>query len=132
VIGAPGNIEAAIFLMIVQHWYASEHHIEELFCYVRPDCRRSTHAKTMITFARDCAEKIGVPLLIGIMTGVRMAAKVRMYRRILGPPAGAYFIANAKWGSIEMPAEDFWREPVARSAPGRKSGAAISDQGHAL
>jgi N-acetylglutamate synthase-like GNAT family acetyltransferase len=132
VIGAPGNIEAAIFLLITQHWYAAAHHLEELFCFVRPDCRHSNHATTLITFAKDCAEKIGLPLLIGITTGVRMAAKVRMYRRILGPPAGAYFICNAKWGSIETPAEDFWSERLARSAPAaRESTAAISDQGHA-
>jgi N-acetylglutamate synthase-like GNAT family acetyltransferase len=122
VIGASGNIEAAIFLLITQHWYARDHHLEELFCFVRPDRRHSSHAKTLITFAKDCAEKVGLPLLIGISTGVRMAAKVRMYRRILGPPAGAYFIANAKWGSIEMPAEDFWREHPSRS--GRRNQAA--------
>jgi N-acetylglutamate synthase-like GNAT family acetyltransferase len=132
VIGEPGNIEAAIFLLIARHWYAADHHLEELFCFVRPDRRHSNHAKTLLTFAKDCAEKVGLPLLIGIMTNVRMSAKVRMYRRLLGPPAGAYFVFNGRFGSAEPPGEDFWPGRKTRPVPSdRNNSDAISDQGHA-
>jgi GNAT superfamily N-acetyltransferase len=98
VIGPPDDIQGMIYLLISQFWYSSDHHLEELFCFVRPDHRQSSHAKTLISFAKDCAEKIGIPLAIGIMTNTRMAAKVRLYRRLLGPPAGAYFIINSTFG----------------------------------
>ena len=40
----------------------------------------------------------------------RMQGKVRLYRRKLGVPAGAWFVYGSKW-QAEEPNEDFWREP---------------------
>ncbi len=111
VIGEPGDIKAMIFLLISKFWYTKNHHLEELFNFVRPDCRgmNQTYATTLIKFAKECAEEIGLPLTIGILTNHRMAGKVRFYRRVLGEPAGAWFIANSKWNNEGNP--EFWREP---------------------
>lgn len=103
-----GKIEAATYLLITTHWYTRSHHLEELFCFVDPDHRQSTHAKSLIAFAKDSATALAMPLLIGIMTNKRMAPKVRLYRGQLGHPAGAYFIFNSRWEFAPEPAaEDF-------------------------
>ena len=113
--GSRGRIEAMIFLMFGRFWYTKDDHLEELFNYVRPDCRESDHAKTLITFAKDCAEKIGVPLVIGVLTNKKMAPKVRLYRRVLGTPRGAFFVHNApsRWAGDDYSNEDFWRATFA-------------------
>ncbi len=111
VIGEPGDIRAMIFLLVSRFWYTRNNHLEELFNFVRPDCRgvNQTYATTLIKFAKECAEEIGIPLTIGILTNHRMAGKVRFYRRVLGEPAGAWFVANSKWNNEGNP--EFWREP---------------------
>lgn len=95
VIGPPGAIEGAIVMHMSQMWYSDDWLLEELFSYVRPEFRRSSNATDLIEFAKGCAERIGVPLLIGIISNTRTEAKVGLYRRRLGSPAGAFFVANA-------------------------------------
>ena len=117
VIGAPGHIRAMIYVLITNAWYTSEHHLEELFCWVHPDHRNSDYSKLLIEFAKDCSDRISVemgskcPLIMGILTGKRMAAKVRLYRRFFGIPVGAYFAHNVCWPQAEPSEEDFWRLP---------------------
>jgi hypothetical protein len=109
VIGPTHNIEAAIGLLITSYWYTSDNHIEEYFNFVRPDRRQSTHAKTLIAFAKKCSEAIEIPLVIGVLTNNRMAAKVRLYRGQLGHPSGAFFVVNSKWNITPEPnPDDFW------------------------
>jgi GNAT superfamily N-acetyltransferase len=115
VIGAEGDIEAAIGLLLTNFWYTDETHIEEYFLFVRPDRRRSNHAKTLIEFARRCAEAIKIPLVIGVLSHQRMESKVRLYRRQLGPPSGAFFVVNSAWNAIDPSEHDFWRERPTRS-----------------
>ncbi len=111
VIGVPGDIRAMIFLLISKFWYTRNHHLEELFNFVRPDMRgmNQTYAMTLIKFAKDCSDEIGLPLTIGILTNHRMAGKVRFYRRALGNPAGAWFVHGSKWQSDGN--EEFWEKP---------------------
>ena len=99
VIGEPGAIEGGIFLTVGRFWYTNEFHLEELFSYVRPECRRSENAKALIEFAKSSAVRLKKPLLIGIISNDRTQAKVRMYKRQLGEPAGAYFLYNGNTGN---------------------------------
>ena len=94
VIGPPGALEGAIVMHMSQMWYSDDWLLEELFSYVKPEFRRSSNATDLIEFAKACAERIGVPLLIGIISNTRTEAKVGLYRRRLGTPAGAFFVAN--------------------------------------
>jgi hypothetical protein len=112
VIGEPGNIKAMIYLLISRFWYSRANHLEELFNFVRPDVRNSPqeYAWQLIDFAKSCSDEIGIPLTIGVLTNYRMQGKVRLYRRKLGVPAGAWFVYGARWQN-EEPNEDFWREP---------------------
>jgi Acetyltransferase (GNAT) family len=114
VIGEPGDIEAAIGLIITSFWYSDANHIEEYFCFVRPDRRRSKHAQTLIEFAQRCAAAIEIPLVIGVLSNKRMESKVRLYRRLLGPPSGAVFVTNSPWNALDPSEHDFWRERPSR------------------
>ena len=122
VIGAPGQIRAMMFLLITQHFYTDESHIEELWNWVHPEHRRSDYSKLMIDYAKLCSDRISadsvaangekVPLIMGVLTNRRMSAKVRLYRRFFGWPVGAFFLYNAPWITKEdMCEEDIWKIP---------------------
>ncbi len=115
VIGDSKDIKAAIYLLLTRFWYTSAMHIEECFNFVRPDARKNKstnhYAPSLIRFAKRCADEIKVPLVIGVLTNNRMEAKVRLYRRSLGVPAGAFFVYGANWSLCHPSREDFWREP---------------------
>lgn len=91
VIGPVGALEGVIYLSISRFWYSHTPHLEELFNFVHPDHRKSSHAKALIEFAKGCASD-GVRLVIGVVSNKRTEAKVRLYERRLGKPAGAYFV----------------------------------------
>lgn len=91
VIGNPGNIEAAIYMMISTFWYSNETHLEELFSYVLPENRKSTNALDLVEFAKWCSDYSKFKLVIGIQSNDQTMAKVRLYRRRLGEPIGAFF-----------------------------------------
>lgn len=121
VIGQQGSLEAIIMIVMSSFWSSSDTHLEELFAYVRRPFRtkfkgentvKMQHAEALVKFAKKCSDDIGVPLVIGIITNSRMAGKVRLYRSILGYPAGAYFVVNPKWiGGEDLTNEDFWKVP---------------------
>lgn len=94
VIGAVGAIEACIMLTLGSVWYSEEISLDEHFNFVDPAHRQSNHAKALISYACHCAEKIGIRLLIGVLSTKRTAAKVRLYERQL-TPAGCFFIHPA-------------------------------------
>lgn len=98
VIGPIGNVEAMIHLIIGEYWYTDDAHLEELYHYVRPEYRKSENAKFLIDYAKKCAEKMNLPLLIGVISNKRTTEKIRLYRRRLGEPSGAYFLYNAHTG----------------------------------
>lgn len=98
VIGPVGDIQGVICLQISRMWYSQTPILEELFNFVPERHRRSNNAKAMIDFAKENASRLGVPLLIGIISNERTEEKVRLYRRRLGAPAGAFFLVNAKTG----------------------------------
>lgn len=101
--GGGGVLEGAIVMRMSTMWYSDRTFLEELFSYVRPQFRRSQNAKDLIEFAKSCARSIGVPLLIGIISNHRTAAKVELYRRRLGAPVGALFVAHPSAHPIAQP-----------------------------
>jgi hypothetical protein len=98
VIGAPGHIEGLIILQFRRFQYSDADHLEEIGIYVKPQYRRSYNAKSMIEFAKEAAVRIGIPLLIGVLSTHQTEAKVRLYQRSLGKPAGVFFLFNGKTG----------------------------------
>lgn len=94
VIGAPGEIQACISLILSSFWYCRQFHIEELFSYVRPAYRKSDNAKRLIDYAKKCSDDIEIPLVIGVISNERTESKVKLYERRIHKPAGAFFIYN--------------------------------------
>lgn len=94
VIGKPGALEACIMLTVGSVWYSDEWNLDEHLNFVDPAHRASNHSKALISYAKHCADKIGVKLLIGVLSTKRTAAKVRLYERLL-TPAGAFFVHPA-------------------------------------
>lgn len=96
VIGPPGNIQASIYLTVAQFWYTNSQHLEEIWNYVLPEFRNSRNAKDLISYAKWCSDTIGLPLMIGILSTIRLEAKQRLYERQLGSPAGVLYLHNRK------------------------------------
>jgi hypothetical protein len=92
VIGPRGAIEGSIFLEVGSLWYTSAITLNEAWNFVPKQYRSSSNSTDLIAFAKMCADKFGIPLLIGVLSNERTAAKVRLYRKALGEPAGAFFL----------------------------------------
>lgn len=101
VIGPPEALEGFILMMIGSNWYSQDYHLEELANFVHPDHRKSTHARTLIGYAKHLSDKIGIPLVIGIISNARTEAKVRLYKQML-PQAGAFFLYNADTNKFRL------------------------------
>lgn len=102
VVGTPGNLEASTCLELSDFYYTDDWHLAELWNFVDEPYRRSHNAEALIQFGKSCADHMGVPLFTGIITNRQMAGKVRLYRRSLGYPTGAFFVYNARWKSEPM------------------------------
>jgi hypothetical protein len=99
VIGPPGSqpLEGAVLLRVGNIWYSRERHIEERAIFVHPQFRKGRPAKggraaRLAEFSMDVADQLNMPLTIGVLSNSRTEAKVRLYSRVLGKPAGAYWI----------------------------------------
>lgn len=100
-IGAPGGkIEGVVLLRIGPMWYSDDRIVEERAIFIHPDYRsaKGGRAKRLCEFSKGVADKLGLPLTIGVLSNERTAAKVRLYERQFGAPAGAFFLYNAKTG----------------------------------
>lgn len=94
VIGPVGALEGFILMVLGSFWYSDNIILEEYANFVHPDHRRSNHAKVLLAYSRHISDQVGIPLVVGIISNIRTAAKVRLYRRQL-PEAGSFFIYNS-------------------------------------
>jgi GNAT superfamily N-acetyltransferase len=102
IIGEPGEkIEGAVLLNIGTVWYSSDQVIEEKAIFVDPEYRsaKGGRAKKLVDFSKAFADKMGKPLAIGVLSNSRTEAKIRMYERIFGAPAGVFFLYGATTGA---------------------------------
>jgi ribosomal protein L30/L7E len=93
VIDGENEIEAAVCLVIDKLWYAKTWCLNDVFNFVAPQHRRSTRAKSLISFAKNYSDMVGIPLLMGIVSNVRTEAKIKLLERQMRK-AGAFFIYN--------------------------------------
>lgn len=107
IIGKPqGKIEGLVLLRIGQMWYSDTLIVEEKAIFIYPEFRsaKGGRAKKLCEFSKQVADKLGIPLIIGVLSNSRTEAKVRMYERQFGPPSGAFFLYGAttgKWQGTE-------------------------------
>ena len=107
--GDDTEIRGFISLLITRFWYTQHFHVEEMFNFISPEHRKSNYADMLIRYAKHCADDLKIPLIIGVLTNRRMEAKVRLYRRRLGMPAGAFFLHNAEWINERAETGEIWK-----------------------
>jgi hypothetical protein len=103
-IGKPGGmIEGMVVLQIGKLFYSDETCLEELVLYVHTDYRnaRGGRAHKLVEFSKSSAEKLGLPLLIGVLSSAQTENKCKLYERVLGPASGKYWIYGRRTGSFE-------------------------------
>jgi len=102
VIGSPAGtrLEGMIILKLSSMWYNLDPIIQDNAIFVDPDFRsaKGGRARKLAEWAKLTSEKLGIPLAIGVMSNSRTEAKIRLFERVFGPPAGVYFLHNAKTG----------------------------------
>lgn len=102
-IGQPGGkAEGIVLLRIGAMWYSSAVVVEEKAIFIHPDFRsaKGGRGRKLCEFSKQVADKLGIPLIIGVLSNERTEAKVRMYQRILGKPAGAFFLYGVRTGEF--------------------------------
>jgi len=102
-----GSLEAAILLRVDKLWYSSKDSLIERAVFVHPKYRmvKGGRGGKLVEFAKMAAQKLDLPLVIGILSSDRVEAKIRMYTRKLGEPSGAYWIWNGRTGHFQEAAE---------------------------
>jgi hypothetical protein len=108
IIGDVGNpFEAAILMRTEPLWYTDDVSLVERAIFVHPDYRsaKGGRARRLCEFAKKVSDSMDIPLVIGILSSDRAAAKVRLYERQFGPPSGAYWIYGTRTGSWQEAAE---------------------------
>jgi len=99
IVGVIGDdfIEAGILLRIDRLFYSDRDMLLERCLFVRPEFRKSgetkiRRARSLCEFAKQAADRLSLPLVIGILTKERVEGKIRLYEKEFGEPAGAYWI----------------------------------------
>lgn len=121
IVGVIGNdhdaLEGGIYLAISRPSFTKDFYLSELWNYVHPDHRRTRHAVDLIEFAKRCSADIGLPMIAGLVSNTQTEAKVRLYQRELGEPAGAFFVHGLQRNN---PATSFWGTAFGRAPRGGK------------
>lgn len=88
-----GDIEGLVWLLLQDAWYSDWVSFCERLLFVKPEHRRTTHAKRLVQFAKWCSDAMSealpreegqqqeVPLIISIMTMKALEQKMRLYQR---------------------------------------------------
>jgi hypothetical protein len=104
IVGEPGKkIEGAVLLRVSRMWYSDSLMLEEKAIFVNPEFRsaKGGRARKLCDFSKKVADELSLPLIIGVLSNNRTAAKVKLYERSFGPPAGAFFLYNVQTGHEE-------------------------------
>jgi hypothetical protein len=104
-IGKPREqIEAGVLIRIGPMWYSNNFVAEEKAIFIHPDYRsaKGRRAQALCGFSKKFADDLGIPLMIGVLSNQRTKSKIRLYERIFGTQAGAYFLYGAKTGQSNI------------------------------
>lgn len=101
-----GAIEGFVFLRTGTMFYSEKLVLEEKCLWVHPDFRaaRGGRARQLLEFAKKTADTLGLPLIIGIVSTKRAEGKAKLYERVFGKPAGAFFLYGAECGTHHVDA----------------------------
>ena len=95
-----GPIEGMVVLVVGTLPYTDEMCVEEKVLFVSPEFRNAKggRANKLIHFMMGVAQSLSLPLLTGVLSNKDTDAKVALYTRVLGKPAGAFWIWGARTG----------------------------------
>lgn len=102
-IGPKGKLEGAVLLRIGKMWYSDQDVLEEKAIFIHPDYRsaKGGRARKLCEFSKRAADRLELPLIIGVLSNHRTEGKVRLYRRQFGEPSGAFFLYGGKTGFMK-------------------------------
>lgn len=100
------QIEGIVVLQVGTLFYSDEPCIEEKVVFVHPEYRAAKvgRARKLCEFGKAAADRLELPLIIGVFSSVETQAKIGLYKRIFGEPAGLYFLYRGKTGGKEVAA----------------------------
>ena len=95
---AGGKIEGLVLLRIGKMWYSTENVLEEKAVFIYPEFRsaKGGRARKLVEFSKQAADSLGIPLIMGVLSGTRTAGKMRLYNRFFGEPMGAFWMYGAR------------------------------------
>ena len=107
VIGSPDKIEGCVMLRVATQWYSDGVFLEEMAVYVHPEFRaaKGGRARKLVEFAKKVSQELNLPLMIGVMSHGRTDAKVKLYERQFGEPAGSFFLYGVRTGELANSAD---------------------------
>jgi GNAT superfamily N-acetyltransferase len=94
IISRNGRVEGIVDLQVTQPWFSEQPVWLERGVYVHPQCRTRDHGAQLLRFAKFIAARNAMPLEIGVLARVRVAAKLRYYRREFGDPVSFVFLRD--------------------------------------
>jgi hypothetical protein len=99
-----GRLEGFVLLTIGEIFYSDQTCLEEKVIFVHPDFRAAAggRAHKLCEFSKHAADTLELPLLIGICSNSRTSAKVKLYTRMFGEPAGAYWLYRTSTGGHKV------------------------------
>lgn len=100
------EIEGMVVLQVGTLFYSDEPCVEEKVVFVKPEYRaaKGGRARKLCEFSKAVADRLGLPLIIGVFSSIETQAKISLYKRIFGEPAGLYFLYGGKTGAKEVAA----------------------------
>ena len=103
---AGGQIEGMVVLVIGTLTYTDALCLEERTLFVKPEFRNAKggRANKLVQFSKSAAERLGLPLLIGVLSNDSTKQKISLYKRLLGEPAGAFWVVGATTGGHQVTA----------------------------
>lgn len=99
VIEGEHELEGAICLSTDKYWYAKDWFLGEVFNFVPVKYRKSTRAKSLLSFAKKCSDDLKIPLVVGIVSNNKTEPKIKLLERQL-PKAGAFFVYNEQYAKV--------------------------------
>jgi N-acetylglutamate synthase-like GNAT family acetyltransferase len=99
VIGPPGGaIQGLVLLKLGKMWYSEQDVLEEKAVFIYPEFRsaRGGRARKLVEYSKKAADSLGMPLIMGVLSGTRTKGKVALYSRLFGEPMGACWLYGAR------------------------------------
>lgn len=99
VIGPPGGaIQGLVLLRCGKMWYSDRMILEEKAVFIYPEFRsaKGGRATKLIDWSKRAADALGMPLIMGVLSGTRTKGKLALYSRKFGEPMGAFWMYGAR------------------------------------